>query len=106
MQTAEERQAHSEPCGAERQPHREEILRRLHRVAGQLAGIGSMYEGDRYCIDILDQIASARAALGAAAALILDDHIDACVRQAIEHGRPEEKVEELMATMRRFLRSV
>lgn len=108
MQAVEERHVHREGCGpgTEHEPHRQEILQRLHRVTGQLAGIGSMYEDNRYCIDILDQIASARAALGAAAALILDDHINACVRQAIEQGRPEEKVEELMATMRRFLRSV
>jgi DNA-binding FrmR family transcriptional regulator len=92
--------------GAEHEPHHAEITRRLHRVTGQLAGIGSMYEENRYCIDILDQIASARAALGAVAALILDDHINACVREAVEQGRPEEKVEELMSTMRRFLHSV
>ena len=91
--------------GAEHEPHRTEILQRLHRVGGQVGGITSMYEANRYCIDILDQIASARAALGAAATLLLDDHVNACVRRAIDDGQPEEKVEELMAAISRFLRS-
>ena len=91
--------------GPENEPHREEILQRLHRVAGQVGGISSMYEANRNCIDNLDQIASARAALGAAATLLLDDHVNACVRRAIEEGQPEEKVDELMAAVRRFLRS-
>ena len=98
----------AERCGPgpEHEPHRDEILQRLHRVGGQVTGITSMYESNRYCIDVLDQIASVRAALGAVATLLLDDHVNACVRHALEEGQPEEKVDELIAAIRRFLRSV
>lgn len=87
------------------QRHDAEILTRLGKAKGQLAGITSMYEDGRYCIDILDQLAAARAAIDAVGLILLQDHIRACVRDAIDSGDSDEKVAELVTAVRRYLRS-
>lgn len=83
-----------------------EILDRLRRIEGQVTGIRKMREEGRYCIDILDQIAAARAGLDAVALRILEEHVDTCVREAIDEGKGEAKSEEMLAAVRRFVRSV
>ena len=82
-----------------------EIVRRLRKVAGQVSGVAGMVEHGRYCIDVLDQLAAISAAVDAAALLVLSDHINACVRAAIESGQTNEKVIELDAAVRRYVRS-
>jgi len=64
-----------------------------------------MYEDGRYCIDVLDQVSAARAGLEAVALLILEDHVNGCVREATEGGKGEQKADELLAAVRRFVRS-
>ncbi|HYT81160.1 MAG TPA: metal-sensitive transcriptional regulator [Actinomycetota bacterium] len=86
--------------------HHGEIVRRLQRIEGQVSGIGRRFHADRYCIDVLDQISAARAGLEGAALLILDDHVNGCVTEAIEGGRGREKTEELLDAVRRHVRSV
>lgn len=86
--------------------HLQEIVSRLRRVEGQIAGVGRMYEEGRYCIDVLDQLAAARAGLEAAALLILEDHVNGCVRDALEGGGGPERARELVSALRRFVRSV
>jgi DNA-binding FrmR family transcriptional regulator len=85
---------------------RHEIVTRLRRVEGQVAGVGRMYEEGRYCIDVLDQLAAARAGLEAAALLILEDHVNGCVREAMEGDGGPERARELVSAVRRFVRSV
>ena len=74
----------------------EGIVKRLRRIEGQVSGIRKMQEGGRYCIDVLDQISAARAGLEATALLILEDHVNGCVREAIEEGKGEEKAVEML----------
>ena len=83
-----------------------EILDRLRRIEGQVTGIRRMREDNRYCIDVLDQIAAARAGLDAVALRILEEHVNTCVREAIDEGQGEAKSEEMLAAVRRFVRSV
>ena len=64
-----------------------------------------MVENGRYCIDVLDQLSAVRAAIDAVALLVLSDHINACVRDAMESGDSDEKVAELDAAVRRYVRS-
>lgn len=85
---------------------RHEIVSRLRRVDGQVAGVTKMYEEGRYCIDVLDQLAAARAGLEAVALLILEDHVNGCVKDALEDGAGEAKAAELVSAVRRFVRSV
>ena len=82
-----------------------QITSRLRKATGQLAGITGMYEDGRYCIDILDQLAAVSAAIDAVALLVLTDHINACVRAAIEDGDADEKIAELVTAVKRYVRS-
>jgi CsoR family transcriptional regulator, copper-sensing transcriptional repressor len=63
-----------------------------------------MYEDDRYCIDVLDQVSAVTAAIDSIALLILEDHINACVREAMRTGTTDEKVIELVSAVRRYVR--
>src|SRR2546430_13501610 len=84
------------------------LVRRLHRIEGQVRGIERMLEEDRYCIDILTQISAVSTALDSLALKILDDHVEHCVAGALESGDEEaarEKSRELLAAVQRFTRS-
>ena len=87
---------------------REEIktscLKRLKRIEGQVRGLARMVEDDRYCIDIVTQIAASRAALRRVEEEILRDHVAHCVDHAIASGDREDqhrKIAELMDVMTR-----
>jgi DNA-binding FrmR family transcriptional regulator len=85
--------------------NKEALIKRLHRVEGQVRGVERMVEDDRYCIDILTQIAAVNTALESLAFEILDDHVNHCVSGAIASGNKREakaKTEELLAAVRRF----
>ncbi len=79
-------------------------LKRLNRIEGQVRGLARMVEQDRYCIDIVTQIAAVRAALRRAQEEILRDHVAHCVEDAIaSENRPEQrrKIAELMSVITR-----
>ena len=79
-------------------------LKRLNRIEGQVRGLARMVEDDRYCIDIVTQIAAVRAALRRAEEEILRDHVAHCVENAIAAGdRAEQrrKIAELMQVVSR-----
>jgi len=79
---------------------------RLRRIEGQITGIRRMAEEGRPCVEVLDQLAAARAALEAVGLLLLERHVDSCVREALEDGDGSEKATELLSVVRRFVRSV
>jgi DNA-binding FrmR family transcriptional regulator len=82
-------------------------LKRLSRIEGQVRGLGRMVEDDRYCIDIVTQIAAVRAALRRAEEEILREHVAHCVEHAISSGDKADqrrKVAELMDVMGRVAR--
>ena len=85
---------------------RRKIGARLRRVEGQVAGVDRMYAEGRDCIDVLDQLAAARAGLEAAALMILEDHVNGCVRDAMGGDDGGTRARELVAVVRRFVRSV
>lgn len=83
------------------------VLKRLRRVEGQVRGLAKMVEDDRYCIDIVTQIAAVRAALRRAEEEVLRDHVAHCVEHAIASGDPDDqrrKVAELMEVVSRTSR--
>jgi DNA-binding FrmR family transcriptional regulator len=78
--------------------------KRLNRIEGQVRGLSRMVDEDRYCIDIVTQIAAVRAALRRVEEEILRDHVSHCVEHAIATGSKAEqrrKIEELMAVVSR-----
>ena len=86
---------------------KESLVRRLHRIEGPVRGIERMVEEDRYCIDVLTQIAAVNTALESLAFKILDDHVNHCVAGALASGdaaEAETKSKELLDAVHRFAR--
>lgn len=83
------------------------IVARLRRIEGQVRAIEQMVEDDKYCIDVLTQIAASNSALKSVALLLLDDHLNHCVRQASVEGGAvaDEKLAEASAAIARLVKS-
>jgi DNA-binding FrmR family transcriptional regulator len=87
---------------------KDKLIKRLHRIEGQVRGVEKMVEDDRYCIDILTQISAVNTALESLAFKILDEHVRHCVAGALTSGDEEdalETTEELLAAVQRFART-
>ncbi|MGZ6544384.1 MAG: metal-sensitive transcriptional regulator [Actinomycetota bacterium] len=82
--------------------NKKDLQDRLRRIEGQVRGLQRMVDEDTYCIDILTQLNSVNAALKAVGMGLLDAHVRHCVRESIEQGEGDEKVEELMAAVGRL----
>jgi CsoR family transcriptional regulator, copper-sensing transcriptional repressor len=76
------------------------ILKRLRRVEGQVRGIAGMVENDRYCLDVLQQISAAQAALDKVALALVDDHTRHCVLGAAPENQEEMRAELMTALTR------
>lgn len=83
---------------------KQKTLDRLARIEGQVRGIRRMIEEDRYCVDVLTQVAAVRAALGRVGLLLLENHTEHCVANALQHGEGEAAVKELLDVMSKFVR--
>lgn len=86
------------------QGNREELLKRLRRIEGQVRGVQRMVEEDRYCIDVLTQIAAIRAALDKVGMQVLDAHARGCLTAALRSGKSEEAIDELVDALERFIK--
>jgi CsoR family transcriptional regulator, copper-sensing transcriptional repressor len=88
--------------------NKQALVRRLHRIEGQVRGIERMLEEDRYCIDVLTQLSAVTTALESLAFRILDDHVQHCVAGALASGdaaEADEKSRELLEAVHRFARA-
>jgi CsoR family transcriptional regulator, copper-sensing transcriptional repressor len=87
--------------------NKDDLLRRLRRIEGQVRGIAQMVDDDRYCIDVLTQISAATKALQSVAVGMLDDHLRHCVADAVAHGGREadRKLTEATAAVERLIKS-
>ncbi len=83
--------------------HKDALLARLRRIEGQTRGLQRMVDDDRWCPDVLGQIAAVQAALDAVAAGLIEDHARHCVIGGPE-GEQEERTTELMTAVKRFMR--
>jgi len=82
---------------------RAQLLRRLSRIEGQVRGISRMIEREEYCVDILQQTAALRAAIDAVSIMVLEDHVQGCIRTAAERGEADQYVDEVLDVVRRTL---
>lgn len=82
--------------------NKEDLLKRLKRIEGQVRGIYRMVDEDKYCVDIIDQITAARAALGKVQLALLDSHLRGCVADAIKHESGDEAITELISVLTKF----
>ena len=96
------------------QPHtpgytdaKDDYLKRLRRVEGQVRGIARMVDEDVYCIDILTQVSAVNKALQSVAVGLVEDHLGHCVRDAVAAGgaSADEKVAEATQAIARLLRT-
>ena len=85
---------------------RRDVLNRLARIEGQVRGIQRMVDDDKYCVDILTQIAAVTTALDRVALRVLEGHVHGCVRDAMVSGgkEAEGKADELLEAVERFAR--
>lgn len=81
-----------------------DLLKRLNRIGGQVEGIARMIGDDRYCVDVLTQIAAVRSALDALGMRLLHDHMHGCVQEAVHSGDGDHAIDELVKVVQRFVR--
>lgn len=91
-----------------RHKHRENkelrgLLNRLNRIEGQVRGVKTMVEEERYCVDILTQVMAIQAALNSFNKVLLANHIKSCVLEDIQAGR-EEALDELCETIQKLMK--
>jgi DNA-binding FrmR family transcriptional regulator len=84
--------------------HKQQLQTRLRRIEGQVRGVARMIEQDKYCVDVVTQVAAIQAALDKVSLGLLDGHIRSCVREEIQSGGGDAKVDELLQVMDRVLR--
>ena len=84
--------------------NKDELLKRLARIEGQVRGIAGMIEDDRYCIDVLTQISAVRNAIDAAALELVDDHVRHFIADSSRSERAA-RTDELMAAVGRLVKS-
>ena len=85
---------------------KKKVQTRMRWIEGQVRAIGRMIDDDRYCIDVLTQIAAVESALKSVAMMLLDDHLDHCVREAVEQGGQvaDDKLDEVSQAVSRLVR--
>ena len=82
---------------------KEQLLKRLRRIEGQVRGVEGMVNDERYCIDVITQISAIQAALDKVALGLLNDHAQHCIIRG-ENGDPVEMTDELMGAVGRLMR--
>jgi DNA-binding FrmR family transcriptional regulator len=80
----------------------EALAKRLNRIEGQIRGIARMIEENRYCVDVLTQVAAVQSALDALALKLLEHHLHGCVAHAVQSGDGAHAIDEALAVMRKF----
>ena len=88
--------------------NKDDYLKRLRRIEGQVRGIAKMIDDDRYCIDILTQLGAVDTALEQVAIKVLEDHVQHCVAGALASGNAKEaneKASELLSAVQRFAKT-
>jgi DNA-binding FrmR family transcriptional regulator len=84
--------------------HKAQVQSRMRRIEGQVRGVKKMVDEDRYCIDVLTQVGAVKAALDAVALLLLQDHTEHCVVDAVRAGDGSTKVRELNEAVERLVK--
>lgn len=83
---------------------KEDMLKRLRRIEGQVKGIQRMIEEEKQCVDILTQVAAVRAAINKVGSLILEKHSMACIQNAVSCEDKDKALNELAKTMQSFMK--
>lgn len=97
--------AHGHGYGQGHGPHQQTkaVLNRLARTAGHLQAVRRMVEEGRDCAEVLIQLAAVRSAVDRTARLVLEDHVESCLRRAASNGTTDEEWESLKTALDRFV---
>jgi len=83
---------------------KDDLGRRLKKIEGQVKGIQRMIENDKYCVDVLVQVAAVRAAMTRVGTIILENHARGCVKKAMEDDQADEMIKELVDIVGKFMK--
>src|SRR5690242_14865832 len=83
---------------------KDELLKRLRRLEGQVRGIQQMVEDDRYCLDIVQQIQAIQSAAREVSLIVLEDHLRGCVQHAVKEHQGEDAIQEMVTVLGKALR--
>jgi CsoR family transcriptional regulator, copper-sensing transcriptional repressor len=81
---------------------KDDVLKRLRRIEGQIKGIHKMIDGDQCCNDVLVQVAAARAAITKVGGIIMENYSKECIKRAIEQGDDDDNIENLINTIIKY----
>lgn len=81
-----------------------DLIVRLKKIEGQVRGIQKMLDEERYCVDILVQLAAIRSGINRVGMAILENHTRGCVSKAIKDNHGEEAIDELMEVVTKFVK--
>jgi DNA-binding FrmR family transcriptional regulator len=83
---------------------KDDVLRRLRKMEGQVRGLQQMIEDDRYCLDVVQQIDALAAAARKVAVIVLENHLISCVRAAVKPGGEDAAIQEMVLVLDKALR--
>lgn len=83
---------------------KEDIIRRLKKIEGQVKGIQRMVNEDKYCVDVLIQVAAVRAAINRVGTIVFEHHSRTCMKSAVESDDQEAAIEELVGVLSKFIK--
>ena len=83
---------------------KDDLIRRLKKIEGQVKGIQRMVDGDKYCVDVLIQVAAVRAAINRVGTIIFEHHSRECMRNAVESNDQETAIDELVGVLSKFIK--
>lgn len=83
---------------------KDDLVRRLKKIEGQVKGIQRMVESDKYCVDVLIQVAAVRAAINRVGTIVFEHHSRGCMRNAVENEDQEAAIEELIGVLGKFIK--
>lgn len=79
-----------------------DVKQRLRKISGQIQGIDKMVDDGRYCVDVVQQVLAARAALNKVALLVIESHAKSCVVAAVREDRADASIDELLDVLKQF----
>ena len=83
---------------------KEDVIKRMSKIIGQLSGVKRMIEQDRDCPDVLLQIASARSALGKLGLMITEDHMEHCISDSFQKGKGQQSIVSMSNAIKHMLK--
>lgn len=83
---------------------KENLILRLKKIEGQVKGIQRMVNEDKYCVDVLIQVAAVRAAINRVGTIVFEHHSRGCMRNAVENSDQEAAIEELIGVLNKFIK--